>query len=300
MKTIVGITGTTAVGKSKVAVELAKKIHTEIISCDSMQVYREMNVGTAKITLEETCGIPHHMLDVVPPNCNFSAFDYTSAVDDVITQMDATPILVGGTGFYFDCLVRRPEFAECSPECKAKVKSLIENEGLERAVELLKELDEATCAMIDIKNPKRVARALEIALGGGKLSEGKGANREARYDLKLFVLQRNREELYRQIDKRVDEMLAVGLVEEAKSLYDKYQADLPTYSSFSAIGYKELFAYFNGEYDLDQAIAKIKQNTRNYAKRQISYFKRMNATKYIDVDGKTVEQIVDEICELMR
>lgn len=300
MRTIIGITGTTAVGKSKTAVMLAKRLGTEIISCDSMQIYKEMNIGTAKVTQAEQEGVKHHLLDVVYPNTNFSAFDFCSMATEVIDNMKTVPILVGGTGFYFDCLVRPPEFAECSQENKLKAKELVEQQGLDFAVNKLRELDPDACSVIDLNNPKRVMRALEIAFGGGKISQGTGKQRQPQYNLILFVLQRNREELYSQIELRVDEMIDCGLVSEAKFLYDKYQADLKKYSSFSAIGYKELFDYFDGNCTLEQAIAQIKLNTRHYAKRQISYFKRMEPLTYIDVDGKTTDEIIAEMLQKLQ
>lgn len=300
MRTIIGITGTTAVGKSKTAVMLAKRLGTEIISCDSMQIYKEMDIGTAKITLAEQGGVKHHLLDVVYPNTNFSAFDFSSMATDIIADMENVPILVGGTGFYFDCLVRPPEFAECSPENKLKAKQLVEQQGLDCAVQTLQELDPDACDMIDTHNPKRVMRALEIAFGGDKISQGTGEKRQPQYNLILFVLQREREQLYKQIELRVDEMIQDGLVLETKFLYDKYRDDLKSYSSFSAIGYKELFDYFDGNCTLEQAIAQIKLNTRHYAKRQISYFKRMESSTYIDVDDKTTDEVVAEILQKLQ
>ena len=300
MRMIIGITGTTAVGKSKTAVMLAKRLGTEIISCDSMQIYKEMNIGTAKITQVDQAGVKHHLLDVVYPNTNFSAFDFSSMATEIIDTMKTVPILVGGTGFYFDCLVRPPEFAECSSENKLKAKELVEQQGLDFAVNKLKELDPDACDVIDLCNPKRVMRALEIAFGGGKISQGTGNQRPLQYNLILFVLQRKRVELYKQIELRVDEMIQGGLVSEAKFLYDKYRADLNNYSSFSAIGYKELFDYFDGNCTLEQAIAQIKLNTRHYAKRQISYFKRMDPLTYIDVDDKTTDEVVAEILQKLQ
>lgn len=300
MKTIIGITGTTAVGKSAAAVKLAKMLGTEIISCDSMQVYKGMNIGTSKITPEETEGVKHHMLDVVEPSFSYSAFAYASDVAKIVESMQKPPIMVGGTGFYFDCLVKPPEFGECEPEVKLQVKEFYQNEGLAGLQEWLKKLDAESYGAIDANNPKRVMRAIEIALCGGSRVKGNNCAQPPKYDLKLLVLQRNRSILYEQIERRVDKMVEEGLLDEVAELYERYDVGNHDYSAFEAIGYKELIAHLQGKCSLQEAIEQIKINTRHYAKRQIAYFKRMNVTEFVDVDEMTPQDIANHISDVLR
>lgn len=296
MKSFVGITGTTCVGKSAVAVELAKILHCDVISADSMQIYVGMDVGTAKITDEEMQGVKHHMLDVVEPNCDFSAFEYAQMVGGIINDLPNPPIIVGGTGFYFDSLVYPPEFNGGDKIRRTQLQQMLAQNGLDYMVDYLNRLDAETCAKIDVKNPVRVIRAIEIAETGQKQSQGCTKN-NPQYDAKIFVLQRDRQSLYDMIDKRVDKMVQGGLVDEVKTLVEKY--GYCQTSAFSAIGYKEIIQYLQGNCTLDDAINQIKLNTRHYAKRQISYFKRMNIAKYIDVEGKTAHQIAQEIADFL-
>lgn len=286
MKTIVGITGTTSVGKSAVGVALAQMLGGEVVSADSMQIYKGMDIGTAKITFDEMCGIRHHMLDVIEPNQNYSSFLYQQQASQIIDNMTAIPIIVGGTGFYFDSLIFPPEFGCVDNDRRNELKRLYEEQGLEPLRCLLRDLDVDAYNRIDLNNPKRVLRAVEIAQSGDKRSQGTRRNADPRYDLKLFVLERSRDSLYSQIDMRVDKMIAMGLIEEVRALVDKY--GICDTTAFQAIGYKEIIEHLNGTITLDEAIAKIKLNTRHYAKRQITYFKKMNAVAHIDVERKTV------------
>lgn len=288
MRTIVGITGTTSVGKSEVAVKLAQLMGSEVVSADSMQIYKGMDIGTAKITREQMQGVAHHMIDIVEPNCNYSSYLYQQDASKIIDNMKRTPIVVGGTGFYFDSLLYPPEFGNVSEVRRNELKELLNDEGLDALRHLLKQLDPDTYAQIDINNPKRVLRAIEIAENGEKLAHGVGKI-DPKYNLLLFVLQRDRNALYQQIDSRVDKMLDQGLVEEVKTLVEKY-GNCDT-SAFSAIGYKEVIDYLNGNCTLEDAIAQIKINTRHYAKRQITYFKKMTVTQYITVDDKSTNDI---------
>lgn len=297
MKSFVGITGTTCVGKSAVAVELAKILHCDVISADSMQIYVGMDVGTAKITSDEMQGVKHHMLDVATPNCDFSAFEYAQMVGDIINDLKNSPIIVGGTGFYFDSLVYPPEFSGGDKIRRAHLQQMLAQNGLDYMVDYLKRLDAETCAKIDVKNPVRVIRAIEIAETGQKQSQG-CTKSNPQYDAKIFVLQRDRQSLYDMIDNRVDTMVQSGLVDEVKTLVEKY--GYCQTSAFSAIGYKEIIQYLQGNCTLDDAINQIKLNTRHYAKRQISYFKRMNIAKYIDVEGKNTRQIAQEIADFLQ
>ena len=274
-KRFIGITGTTSVGKSAVAVKLAQKLGTFVISADSMQVYKGMNIGTAKVTAEEMCGVPHYMLDVVEPNVNYSSFEYAEAATKLIENAEKPPIVTGGTGFYFDTLLYPSEFGVVDEERRKQLQTILATDG------------------IDMRNPKRVLRALEIAESGGNIADGVGRDREPKFDAKIFVLQRDRTELYRQIDLRVDKMIANGLVDEVKALLDKY-GKLDT-TAFSAIGYKEVIEYLTGNLTLTEAVEQIKLNTRHYAKRQITYFKRLKNAVCIDVEDKTTDEVVDVV-----
>ena len=292
MRTIVGITGTTSVGKSEVAVALAKLLNSEVISADSMQIYKGMDIGTAKITSAEMRGVTHHMLDIVEPNSNYSSFLYQRDASKIIDNITCLPIVVGGTGFYFDSLIYPPEFGNADEERRLELQRILRNNGIEELQQLLKNLDIDTYQKIDLNNPKRVLRAIEIAESGSKLPHGVRKT-NPRYNLLLFVLQRDRNELYKQIDQRVDRMFEKGLVDEVRTLTEKY-GYIDT-SAFSAIGYKEVIDYLKGNCSEEMAKAQIKINTRHYAKRQITYFKKMNVTEFISVDGKRCDEIAEHI-----
>ena len=288
MRTIIGITGTTSVGKSEVAIKLAKLLNSEIVSADSMQIYKGMDIGTAKVSPEEMQCVPHHMLNIVEPDCNYSSFLYQSDASEIIDRLECLPIVVGGTGFYFDSLLYPPEFGNVAENRRLELQQILQSNGIVALQELLKKLDIDTYAQIDLNNPKRVIRAIEIAESGGKLAHGVGKT-NPKYNLVLFVLQRERSELYKQIDKRVDEMFEKGLVSEVRGLTEKY--GFINTSAFSAIGYKEVISYLQGNCKKEEAVAQIKLNTRHYAKRQITYFKKMNVAEYVSVDGKTCDEI---------
>lgn len=293
MRTIVGIVGTTSVGKSAVAVELAKMLHSEIVSADSMQIYKGMDIGTAKITPVEMQGIKHHMIDIVEPNQNYSSFSYQMQASRIIDELSSVPIVVGGTGFYFDSLLYPPEFGGGSEERRNELKRILGEQGLESLRRILKDIDGEAYLNIDINNPARVMRAIEIAECGQRRTQGVGRSNPPRYDLKLFVLERSRDSLYSQIDLRVDKMISAGLVDEVRGLVAKY--GVCDTSAFKAIGYKEIIDYLNGGITLEEAVLQIKLNTRHYAKRQITYFKKMNVLEYIDVEGLSANDIAVHI-----
>lgn len=292
MKSFLGITGTTCVGKSEVAVVLAKMLNSEVISADSMQIYKGMDIGTAKIMPAEMRGVTHHLLDIAEPNEEFSAFQYRQRAVEIIDNAEQIPIVVGGTGLYFDSIVYPPEFGAGDKSRRLELQNILAQQGLPALCEILKGLDEETYGMIDTRNPVRVMRAIEIAESGGKRSRGKSKT-QPQYDCKLFVLQRKRESLYRLIDDRVDRMVRAGLVQEVESIVEKYGfCETP---AFAAIGYKEIIEFLRGNCTLAEAVERIKINTRHYAKRQITYFKKMNVTQFIDVDGLSVEEVASKI-----
>lgn len=289
MKKIIGITGTTCVGKSAVAVQLAKLLNSEIISADSMQIYKGMDIGTAKVTVSEMQGIVHHMLDVALPNSDYSSFEYAKDASEIIDSLSTVPIVVGGTGFYFDSLVHPPEFGAGDKQKRLELQEILKEEGLPVLCEKLKKLDPESYGTIDLRNPVRVIRAIEIAEQGAKRSAGTHKKQSSKYDLRLYVLYRNRAELYDMINNRVDNMVENGLVEEVRKMVDNY--GFCETSAFSAIGYKELISYLRGECVLFDAVEQIKINTRHYAKRQETYFKKMQVKMRIDVANKNVADV---------
>lgn len=275
------ICGATATGKSGFAVEIAKKIGGEIISADSMQIYKGMDIGTAKITEEECCGIKHHLIDIVTPEVAFSVSDYKSAATAAeceIKSRGKIPIFVGGTGLYINSIVYDYNFSDIAPDTKIRDKyyDFYEKNGTEALYELLKQKAPSAAENIHCNNIKRVIRALEVADSGGKAAEMK-----RRDDIIVVVLSADRALLYDRINTRVDKMFELGLEQEVKSLAaNGYDFDL---QSMQAIGYKEFKGYFAGDCELEQLKNTIKQNSRHYAKRQISWFKRYQPEKWFDI-----------------
>lgn len=289
MSKVIAIVGATATGKSSLAIALAKALGGEVISGDSAQVYRGMDIGTAKATRQEMEGIPHHLIDILDIEEPFSAGLFaekgSAAAWDIIAR-GKTPIVVGGTGMYVDVLTgktRLSQSADSDPGVRASLMKKAEQEGAQALHDYLKTVDPVSAAEIHPNNVKRVARAIEIYLVTGKTkSELNSAPAPAgAFSRKLILLHsEDRARLYDRIDARVDEMIEQGLVEEARTLWEKGLGDTPTASA--AIGYKELFPYFCGVAELAPCVAAIKQATRNYAKRQVTYFKRMEDACVLD------------------
>ena len=295
MKPILGILGATGVGKSAVAVEIALKLGCKhVISADSMQIYKNMDVGTAKITHCEAKGIHHHLIDVVEPDQKFSAFDFAQLAKEVVeANRDATNIVVGGTGLYFDSLLHGLDYPanEQTEQIRAQMNLLLQTEGIQAVLDVLQQLDEQVYSQIDKNNHKRVIRAIEILSVGGDLQTK--AERKDLYPHVLFVLYRDREQTYQKINDRVEKMVQQGLLNEVTQLYKQYpNRDL---QSLKAIGYKEVLDCLDGLITFEQAVEQIKINTRHYAKRQNTYFKRMQNTVWINVDGKSVDEVASEV-----
>ncbi len=282
MKTFIGITGTTCVGKSQVAVQLARMLDTHVISADSMQIYKDMNIGTAKITTEEMQGVTHHMLDVVHPNDEFSAFLYQQQASQIINNLPSIPIVAGGTGLYIQSLIYPPEFGNATNNLRLELQEILQQQGLGALQEILKNLDIDSYNTIDICNPVRVIRAIEIAKSGSLRSKGKG-NTNPQFNCLLFVLETDRAKLYEKINQRVDVMMQKGLLQEVEKMIENY--GICKTSAFNAIGYKELINFLQGNCLLEEAVQQIKINSRHYAKRQITYFKKMNVCEFVNVDG---------------
>lgn len=296
---IAAVAGPTASGKTALAIELAKRFDGEIISCDSMQIYRGMDIGTAKPTSDETCGIPHHMIDIIDPIDSFSAADYAplarSAADDILSR-GKLPIFCGGTGLYLDSVLTDNDYAEAEtdPALRAALLADAERDGAEALWLRLKEVDPDAAAATHPNNIKRVARALEIYLSSGITKtewDRRSRTRPAPFDAVIIALDRDREELYSRIDRRVDIMMEVGLEAEVRELVDSGR--LPRQSTAAqAIGYKEMIEYFDGSCTLDEAISQIKMSTRRYAKRQLTWFRRNPAVNWIN-SGDNFEDIVN-------
>ncbi len=302
-KRIIAVVGPTASGKSALALELAKRYGGEIVSCDSMQIYREMNIGTAKPTAQEMLEVRHHMIDIVEPETSFSCEDYaklaTEAIDDICSR-GKLPIVCGGTGLYLDTLLRGGSSAPSidTSEIRAKLCARAAEEGIMPLYEELKAVDPESAQCIHPNNEKRVIRALEIYLATGKTKsefDKLSASTDSVYDATVVCLSyRNRQILYDRIDRRVDQMLSEGLVEETVKLLERgvFEANK---TAAQAIGYKELFSYLRGEEDKDVAIENLKRATRKYAKRQITWFSAKSYVTPIFVDDKDVQKSFEEI-----
>lgn len=300
MNKLVIIAGPTAVGKSECAVELSKKINGEVISADSMQVYRGMDVGTAKITPEEMQGIRHFGIDILNPDQNYDVTEFVSMAHRAMEQIYADekiPVLCGGTGFYIQALAYDIDFGDeqVDIDYRKELKEFADKSGAEALHEKLCEVDPESAEAIPAGNVKRVIRALEYFKNHGtKISEHNAEERQRKspYELYFFVLTDDRKKLYDRIDTRVDRMMDAGFLDEAKRIYDLIGDRECT--AAKAIGYRELFEYFRGECSLEEAVAKIKQDTRHFAKRQLTWFKRYPEVIWVDrqIYG-TTEEIVD-------
>ena len=277
---LVILTGPTAVGKTKLSIELAKKIGGDIISADSAQVYKHMNIGSAKIMPEEMENVPHYLIDEFEPNEEFNVVVFQQKAKkymEEIYQKGKIPILVGGTGFYIQAVLYDIQFSidDDNHQIRETLEQLGKEKGPYYLHEELKKVDPEAAEAIHANNMKRVIRALEYyQLTGQKISEHNEEQRsnESPYDFSYFVLNDHRNLLYERIDQRVDEMVIHGLVEEVKALKDMgYDR---TYVSMQALGYKEILCYLEGEITLEEAVYIIKRDTRHFAKRQITWFKR--------------------------
>jgi len=275
---LLGIVGPTGSGKTALSIELAKALNGEIISCDSMQIYKHMNIGTAKPTDAEKQGVPHYMLDILEPNENFSVNEFVARAKEHIIDISSReklPVLVGGTGLYVDSLINDVNFApmESDEEYRASLHKLAKEKGNLHLHNILVDKDKNAADKIHPNNVRRVVRALEIIHLTGKTKTeqdkiAKPAN--SPYKSILFGIDMPREELYERINKRVDIMLGDGLVDEVRDLFG--MGIKPEMTAMQAIGYKEIADYINGNCALESAVEKIKQESRRYAKRQITWF----------------------------
>ncbi len=293
---LVVLTGPTAVGKTKASIGLAKAIGGEIISADSMQVYKYMNIGSAKILPEEMEGIPHYLVDVLEPSEEFHVVRFQQMAKDAVEQIYANghiPIVVGGTGFYIQALLYDIDFTQDdgNKEIRKRLSEFVQKHGAEALHDKLRCIDPKSAEVIHANNVKRVIRAVEYyELTGERISEHNERERqkESPYQFVYFVLNDDRENLYDRINLRVDQMMEKGLVEEVRFLKEKgYTSDMV---SMQGLGYKEIFDYLEGKCSLDEAVYRIKRDTRHFAKRQITWFKREKDIIWIDKKAENYDE----------
>ncbi|MDO5293848.1 MAG: tRNA (adenosine(37)-N6)-dimethylallyltransferase MiaA [bacterium] len=296
---LVILTGPTAVGKTELSISLAKKIGGEIISADSMQVYTKMDIGTAKITKEEMDGVPHYLIDVLDPGEDFNVVRFQSMAKEAMKEIYAKgkiPIVVGGTGFYIQALLYDINFDENDADTtyREELETLVKEQGVDVLHDMLRKVDEKSAEAIHKNNFKRVIRALEFHhQTGKKMSEHneEESQKESAYNSAYFVLTNDRDVLYDRINKRIDIMVNDGLLEEVQALKDAgYKRDLV---SMQGLGYKEILQYFDGEITLEEAIYILKRDTRHFAKRQLTWFRREK--EVIMVDKRELKETADQL-----
>lgn len=302
-KPLVVLTGPTAVGKTKLSISLAKALNGEIISADSMQVYKYMDIGSAKITEKEMDGVPHHLIDVLSPFEEFHIVRFQElakkAMEDIYNR-GKTPVFVGGTGFYIQAITKDIDFTEGEEDkqYREELSRLAAEKGNEFLHEMLQEVDKKSAEEIHANNVKRVIRALEFYKENGfpisQHNEEQKQN-ETPYNLAYFVLNAPRELLYERIDRRVDEMMESGLVEEVQKLKD--MGCHREMTSMQGLGYKEILSFLDGEVPLNEAVRILKRDTRHFAKRQLTWFRRESDVIWVDKDKFAFED--EKILEYM-
>ena len=295
---IIILTGPTAVGKTNLSIDLAKKLNAEIISADSMQIYKYMDIGSAKVTEEEMQGVKHYLVDEVTPDYAFSVSEFQQRAYnyiDEITNKDKKVLVTGGTGLYLNSLIYNMDFAksDANSEIREKLRIELEENGIDYMHNKLRELDPEAAERIHKNNTKRVIRAIEVCLSGEKMNDfSNDLKINEKYKPIIIVLNREREHLYKRINKRVDIMMENGLIDEVKSLLNMgYTKDM---ISMQGIGYKEIIKYLDGEYSLDEAIEIIKRDSRRYAKRQLTWFRRYSDAKWFNLDEYNDSQVLEE------
>ena len=295
---VIVICGPTASGKTALSIELAQKINGEIISSDSMQIYKDMDIGTAKPMKEEMQNIKHYLIDFVEPNQRYSVAEFKKdaekAIEEIL-QKGKTPIVVGGTGLYVDSLIYGIEYQdiEFDGKYRKQLEERVEKEGLETLYNEAKNIDPQAVEKISTNDQKRILRILEIYKATGKNKteqEIESRKNGVKYDYKVFAINMDREKLYERINKRVDIMIESGLVEEVESLLKKYN-EFPT--AIQGLGYKEVVEYLQGKLSKEEMIEKIKRETRRYAKRQLTWFRKNKQTIWIQPHD--LQKILNEI-----
>ena len=300
MNKIIIICGPTAVGKTATSIKLAQKLDTEIISADSMQIYKSMDIGTAKVTSDEMSGIKHHMIDIAKPNENFSVSDFynrSSKIIDRLFSEKKIPIIAGGTGLYINSLIYKMDFNKTSfdENIRDKYWKMYYEYDSDYLYELLLNKDKNMAQSIEKNNVKRVIRALEIFENNDAMRVFSKVDEFQDYKTYMYVLKLDRSILYERINKRVDMMIENGLIEEVKTLL-KNGTDSDA-QSMKAIGYRQIISYLQGEIDENTAIELIKRDSRRYAKRQYTWFRRYDFAKWIDVELKNIDEIAEYIMD---
>lgn len=287
---VIVIVGPTASGKTDLSIRLAKELNGEIVSADSMQIYKRMTIGTAKPTIEEMQGITHHMIDIVEPTETFNVAMYKEMAEkkiEEILEKGKTPIVVGGTGLYVDTLVNGIEFSDMdkNPEYCKMLEEQVAIKGVDWLYEELQKVDPEAAKIIEKNNVRRVIRALEIykVTGKTKTELDKESRKEPKYDYKIFGMHWEREKLYERINLRVDIMFEMGLLEEVKDLL---ATDGFSKTALQGLGYKEVVEYLEGKVSYDEMVEKIKMETRRYAKRQMTWFKRNDKIIWLNAENK--------------
>ena len=307
MPQIITIAGPTASGKTALSIQLAKEMDGEIVSCDSMQVYKDMDIGTAKPTLEEQAGIPHHMLSVAEPWEDFSVSRYCAMADPIVEDIlrrGKSPIIVGGTGLYMDALIRGNAFAPCpSTGRREELEALAASQGIEAVIERLRAVDPGSAARLHPSDQKRIIRAMEVYLETGMtITEHNRKTQEIPpkyHPIRFALTDRQRQTLYDRIDRRVDAMVEAGLIEEIQGLLARGIPEKCT--AMQAIGYKEFVAALHGACSLEEAAGQVKQSSRRYAKRQLTWFRRNPENIWlIREDGQTSMEILDSARQYLR
>lgn len=299
---IIVIGGPTASGKTALSIELAKLYDTEIISCDSMQIYKHMNIGTAKPDMEERCGIIHHMLDVIEPDESFSVAEFVKEAHkkaEGIFEKGKVPIAVGGTGLYINSLINDVDFLEDDGDVtiRKELEEIEREKGIDYLVDMLRSFDEVSADRIHKNNKRRIIRAIEFYKMTGvpiSVHQEETKKKISRYNPCMMAIRWDMQKLYERIEKRVDIMIDGGLVEEVRALCDKGYANAML--SMQGIGYKEIIEYIKGSVSLDEAIYNIKIGTRHYAKRQMTWFRKDERMNWIDYD----EDILKRAKEIIK
>jgi tRNA dimethylallyltransferase len=301
---LIVLIGPTAVGKTRTSIHLARLFNAEIISGDSMQIYKGMDIGTAKITEEEMEGIPHHLIDIKDPQESFSAAEFQQIVREKISDIHSRgkiPMIAGGTGLYIQSVIFDYQFTDApgDVEYRTVLEQKVKDKGIGPLYELLQSIDPEAAKNIHPNNTRRVIRALEIFHVTGKTMTcyQESQSSELLYDIALIGLTMEREKLYDRINKRVDLMIDAGLIEEVRSLYE---SGVHGVQSVQAIGYKEIYEYLDGKISIDSAIGNLKQNSRRYAKRQLTWFRNKMEVNWFDMtDEKDHRKIIEEISEFI-
>ena len=299
---LVVILGPTATGKSHCAIEVARRLNGEIISGDSMLVYRHMDIGTAKPTAEELSSVPHHLVNILPPEADFNVTAFKEQAECLITEITSRgrlPIIAGGTGLYIKALLENYAFNSVGieNETRSELEAYAEKNGKEALHKVLEELDADAAARLHVNDVRRVIRAIEVAQKGEAVNQY--AAEEMPYDALVFGLNMERQFLYERINKRVDKMLDDGLENEVRSLL---AAGVPEDAqSMKSIGYRQMLWYINGQMPYAEAVDKLKQATRNFAKRQVTWYKRMPYIKWVDIDERLdYDAVISNMCLLIK